>query len=77
MSLAKRLGMKTEKERQQAREKNAAKIKRKIRASNQTIMVLNRRVKCIDASAGKGYRWTGSGLMLYAGKIIERIDWPK
>jgi len=52
-------------------------IKRKIRESDQTIMVLGREVKCVDASTVNGFRWTGSGLAFYAGKVIECIDWQQ
>lgn len=67
--------MKTVEERQQERERNVAEIKERICTSDETIMVLDRVVKCIDADLASGYCFTGSGLVFYAGKIIERIDW--
>ena len=67
--------MKSREQRQREQRKNVTKIKAMIRASDQTVMVLGRVVKCVDASTVSGYRFTGSGLVWVAGKVIERIDW--
>lgn len=77
MSLATKLGMKTRKQERQEQRENVAEIKRKIRASDQTVIVLGRTVKCVDANTVSGYRFTGSGLVWWDGKVIERMDWQK
>lgn len=74
MSLSERLEMKSQERR---RRENVAEIKQRIRNSDQTVRVLDRVVKCVDANTCRGYRWTGSGLVFYAGKVIERIDWSE
>lgn len=75
VSLAERLGMKTREQRRREDEENVAEIKRRIQESDQTVTVLGREVKCVDANTCRGYRWTGSGLVSWRGKVIERIDW--
>ena len=76
MSLATRLGMKSAAAGRRAREANVAEIKAKIQESNQTVKLFDgREVKCVDAASVAGYRWTGSGLVFYGGKVIERIDY--
>lgn len=76
-TFAERLRMRPREEIRREQEENVAEIKRRIRNSDETIVVLGRTVKCVDASAASGYRFTGSGLVFFAGKVIERIDWQQ
>lgn len=74
-NLAKRLGLKSEAEREAERQEGAARLKNQIRQSDQTVMVLGKQVPCIaaDGVPTGDYQWTGSGLVFWAGKIIERM----